>query len=110
MKKYEFVMNCIFMIRIICKIKYLDDDSRSKLPDFKTKPEPIIDNTDGTDRVLLGMNENGVPVYWSIGKNLQNRHMFIQGASGSGKTVLLLAIAILLTIAEVSSRLNPKAD
>lgn len=39
------------------------------------------------DRILIGTDRNGQPHYWEYGHgDLQNRHLLIFGASGSGKT------------------------
>jgi DNA phosphorothioation-dependent restriction protein DptH len=50
------------------------------------------------DRVLIGTDRNGQPHFWEYGhENLQNRHLLIFGASGSGKTY-----AIQCLLAEIS--------
>ena len=53
------------------------------------------DNTDGKERIFLGMTmDTQQPVYWSIGNiRLANQHMYIQADSGSGKTTLLFLLA-----------------
>lgn len=39
------------------------------------------------ERILIGTGSNGQPYYWEYGhEHLQNRHLLIFGASGSGKT------------------------
>ena len=50
------------------------------------------------DRILIGTDRNGQPYFWEYGHvDLQNRHMLIFGASGSGKTY-----AIQCLLAEIS--------
>lgn len=48
---------------------------------------PCVDN-DETDRILIGTDEKGRSVYWSIGHNdLGNGHMLVNGISGMGKSM-----------------------
>lgn len=45
------------------------------------------------DRILIGTDRNGQPYYWEYGhENLQNRHLLIFGASGSGKTYAIQSL------------------
>jgi len=47
---------------------------------------PCVDNGE-IDRILIGTDENGRGVYWSIGHNdLGNSHMLVNGISGMGKS------------------------
>ena len=47
---------------------------------------PCIDDGE-TDRILIGTDEKGRSVYWSIGHNdLGNGHMLVNGISGMGKS------------------------
>jgi DNA phosphorothioation-dependent restriction protein DptH len=45
------------------------------------------------DRILIGTDRNGQPHFWEYGHNdLQNRHLLIFGASGSGKTYAIQSL------------------
>ncbi len=47
----------------------------------------VVDAFPLPDRILIGTRSNGEPAYWHFGHpRLDNRHMLIFGASGSGKT------------------------
>ena len=63
------------------------------------------------DRVLLGTDRSGKPVYWEFGHpQLQNRHMLIFGASGSGKTYAIQCILSELARLEQNSLIVDYTD
>lgn len=78
---------------IAVRTKLLDDDSRDKLPVKGVGIYPVPDISDSIERIKIGISENGEPVYWSIGADLMNRHLFVRGKSGSGKTYFLTSLA-----------------
>jgi len=59
-------------------------------PEAAEKKDPYFGNfsSKADFRVLIGNTKQGKPVYWDFGSNgkIVNRHMFILGGSGSGKT------------------------
>lgn len=62
--------------------------SISQVPAEPLTPlEVVVDAFPLPDRILIGTRSNGEPAYWQFGHpRLDNRHMLIFGASGSGKT------------------------
>ena len=74
----------------------LDSEAVNKLPQGNKSVYKPINTDDNAERIKLGVTAEGFPVYWSIGKELTNNHLFIRGMSGAGKTYLLLSIAIQL--------------
>lgn len=58
-------------------------------PQFK----PCITEYSIPDRILIGTDRNGQPYFWEYGhSDLQNRHLLIFGASGSGKTYAIQSL------------------
>lgn len=78
---------------IAVRIKLLYDETRIKLPINGAGIYPVLDTSDSIERIKIGVSENGEPVYWSIGAGLMNRHLFVRGKSGSGKTYFLTSLA-----------------
>ncbi|MDE5583583.1 MAG: DUF87 domain-containing protein [Ruminococcus sp.] len=78
---------------IAVRAALLDDEARNKLPVKGAGIYPVLNTDDDTERIRLGISENGEPVYWSIGADLMNRHLFVRGKSGSGKTYFLTTLA-----------------
>ncbi|MCM1507956.1 MAG: DUF87 domain-containing protein [Ruminococcus flavefaciens] len=78
---------------IAVRTKLLGDDARNKLPVKGAGIYPVLDTSDSIERIKIGISENGEPVYWSIGADLMNRHLFVRGKSGSGKTYFLTSLA-----------------
>jgi len=57
------------------------------LPPVETVPPVSVPTTAVPERLLIGTRGNGDPVYWHYGHpDLNNRHLLLFGASGSGKT------------------------
>lgn len=71
----------------------LNEDAVKKLPGKNQTSYELINADDDVERINLGITEEGIPVYWSIGKGLRNKSIFIRGSIGSGKTYLLLSLA-----------------
>lgn len=71
----------------------LNEDAVKKLPGKNQTSYELINADDDVERIKLGITEEGTPVYWSIGKGLRNKSIFIRGSIGSGKTYLLLSLA-----------------
>ena len=65
------------------KVSCLGEELRAELPELH--PVVIPDLKDGTKRILLGSDEHGHPVYWSLSKQ-ENRSVLIQGDTRKGKT------------------------
>lgn len=78
---------------IAVRTKLLYDETRIKLPIKGAGIYPVLDTYDNIERIKIGISENGEPVYWSIGADLMNRHLFVRGKSGSGKTYFLTSLA-----------------
>lgn len=78
---------------IAVRAALLDDEARNKLPVKGAGIYPVPDTSDSIERIKIGVSENGEPVYWSIGADLMNRHLFVRGRSGSGKTYFLTTLA-----------------
>ena len=85
---------------IALKKSLLIEEAQSLVPVIKKKGISATgyqppDNTDGRERIFLGMTmDTQKPVYWSIGNGrLANQHLYIQADSGSGKTTLLFLLA-----------------
>lgn len=78
---------------IAVRTKLLYDETRIKLPIKGAGIYPVLNTNDDTERVKLGVSENNEPVYWSIGADLMNKHLFVRGKSGSGKTYFLTSLA-----------------
>lgn len=71
------------------------DNAQSEAHSGITPASPLIEGTPPVnlptvpvpERLLIGTRSNGEPVYWHYGHpDLNNRHLLIFGASGSGKT------------------------
>lgn len=80
-----------YFIALNCDI--LDDEVKQMLPRKESAAYHAVQACDGVERIRLGETEDGQPVYWSIGADLMNRHLFVRGKSGAGKTYLLTALA-----------------
>lgn len=80
-----------YFIALNCDI--LDDEVKQMLPRKESAAYHAVQACDGVERIRLGETEGGQPVYWSIGADLMNRHLFVRGKSGAGKTYLLTALA-----------------
>ena len=85
---------------IALKKSLLIEEAQSLVPVIKKKGISATgyqppDNTDGRERIFLGMTmDTQKLVYWSIGNGrLANQHLYIQADSGSGKTTLLFLLA-----------------
>lgn len=78
---------------IAVRMTLLDDEAMAKIPVKEAGMYPVLNTNDDTERIRLGVSENGEPVYWSIGADLMNRHLFVRGKSGSGKTYFLTTLA-----------------
>jgi len=65
------------------KVSCLKKEFIAELPQLH--PIFIPDLNDGTKRILLGKDEHGNPLYWSLSKQ-ENRSVLIQGNSRMGKT------------------------
>lgn len=64
----------------------LSDEAAGKQKGGMFNYTPCVDN-DETDRILIGTDEKGRGVYWSIGHDdLGNGHMLVNGISGMGKS------------------------
>lgn len=78
---------------IAVRAALLDYEAMAKIPVKGAGMYLVLNTNDDTERIRLGISENGEPVYWSIGADLMNRHLFVRGKSGSGKTYFLTTIA-----------------
>ncbi len=78
---------------IAVRMTLLDDEAMAKIPVKGAGMYSVLNTNDDTERIRLGVSENGEPVYWSIGADLMNRHLFVRGKSGSGKTYFLTTLA-----------------
>ena len=78
---------------IAVRMTLLDDEAMAKIPVKGAGLYPILNTNDDTERIRIGVSENGEPVYWSIGADLMNRHLFVRGKSGSGKTYFITTLA-----------------
>ena len=67
------------------------DGSAEKKDEKRLSPKPLKDV-----RLLLGKNErNGEPYYWEFGnRELNNRHLLINGNSGCGKTYCIQTLLL----------------
>lgn len=64
----------------------LSDEAAGKQRGGMFNYTPCVDD-DETDRILIGTDEKGRGVYWSIGHDdLGNGHMLVNGISGMGKS------------------------
>lgn len=78
---------------IAVRTTLLDDEAKAKLPVKGAGIYPVLNINDNTEGIRLGISENDESVYWSIGADLMNRHLFVRGKSGSGKTYFLTVLA-----------------
>lgn len=78
---------------VAVNISILKEETLKKLPGKNQTSYQLINTDDDIERIKLGITEDGKPVYWSIGKGLRNKSIFIRGSIGSGKTYLLLSLA-----------------
>lgn len=74
-----------------------EDDRGTEIPtapiSFEELPRPLVTRT---DLVVIGWNENGLPVHYAAladPTEAGNAHLVLYGSSGMGKTALLKALA-----------------
>lgn len=64
----------------------LSDEAAEKQCGGMFNYTPCVDD-ENIDRILIGTDEKGRKIYWSIGHSeLVNKHMIVNGSSGSGKS------------------------
>jgi len=64
----------------------LSDEAAEKQCGGMFNYTPCVDD-ENIDRILIGTDEKGRRIYWSIGHSeLVNKHMIVNGSSGSGKS------------------------
>lgn len=80
-----------YFVAIMCDL--LNDEAKKRMPVSETNYQPLIDTSDGIERIKLGYSDDGNPVYWSVGADLMNKHLFVRGKTGSGKTYFLSGLA-----------------
>lgn len=73
-------------------------------PEFFQPATAVTDGSAAQDSVLLGRDQNDLPVYWPYWhKSLPNRHLLITGGSGQGKTYCIQTLMYELMKRNVSS-------